>query len=80
MDEENKQPAGDLSKMFNSALSGVTGMVSDVKAQFNEKIESYLAKMDLVKREEFELLKAMLTEIRLEQEALKKKLKTLEKK
>jgi len=75
-----KQPSSDLSKMFGSAISSATGMVGDVKAQFNDKMESYLAKLDLVKREEFDLVKAMLTETRLEQEKLKKKIAALEKK
>jgi len=79
MSDENKQPISDISKMLNTAVSGITGMVSDVKSQLNEKIESYLAKMDLVKREEFELLKTMLAESRLEQKSLKKRLDALEK-
>ncbi len=79
MTEDNKQPVSDISKMLNTAMSGITGMVSDVKSQLSEKIESYLAKMDLVKREEFELIKTMLTESRLEQNALKHKLDSLEK-
>ena len=36
--------------------------------------------MDLVKREEFEVVQAMLNESRLEQEVMKKKLDALEKK
>ncbi len=79
MTEENKQPASDLGKIFGSAVSGVAGMMNDLKAQMHEKIESYLAKMDLVKREEFDVLKAMLAQSRLEQEELKKRLVALEK-
>ncbi len=78
MTEENKQPATDLGKIFGSAVSGVAGMMNDLKAQIHEKIESYLAKMDLVKREEFEVLKAMLTQARFEQEELKQRLTALE--
>ena len=80
MHHENKQPAGDLSKILGSAISGVAGMMGDVKTQINERIESYLAKMDLVKREEFELIKAMISESRLEQDKLTKKIAALEKK
>ena len=78
MTEGKKQPASDLTKMLNTAVSGITGMVGDVKSQFNGKIESYLAKLDLVKREEFEVLKTMLVEIRKEQASLNKKLESLE--
>ncbi|MEK6734919.1 MAG: accessory factor UbiK family protein [Pseudomonadota bacterium] len=69
-----KQPETDVGKMFNTAITGITGMVGDFKSQFNSKIESYLAKLDLVKREEFEVVKSMLVEIRKEQKELKKKL------
>ncbi len=78
MTEKKKQPVSDLSKILNTAVSGITGMVIDVKSQFNGKIENYLAKMDLVKREEFEVLKAMLAESRKEQKALSKRLDALE--
>ena len=71
MTEENKQPATDLGKIFGSAVSGVAGMMNDLKAQIHEKIESYLAKMDLVKREEFEVLNSILKE---KNESLQKQL------
>ena len=70
----------DFTKIVGSAFSSVAGVVKDVKDEFNEKIVSYLEKMDLVKREEFEVMQAMLNESRLEQEMIKKKLEALEKK
>lgn len=79
MMNDNKQPESDVGKMLNTALSGITGMMQDVKAQINSKIESYVGKMDLVKREEFNVLKEMLTEIRKEQKSLKKELDSLKK-
>ena len=69
----------DFTKIMNSTFSAVTGMVGDVKAEFDEKIINYLAKMDLVKREELEVVQAMLKESRLEQENLKKRILKLEK-
>jgi BMFP domain-containing protein YqiC len=80
MDNENKQPAGDLSRILNSAVSGITGMVSDVKVQLTDKIDAYLSKLDLVKREEFELVKAMLEKSRAQQEMLNNRLLALENK
>ena len=77
--ENKKQPESDISKMLNTAVTGITGMVGDMKGQLNSKIETYLAKMDLVKREEFEVLKEMLVEARKEQVALNKRLDALEK-
>ena len=74
----NNNSSGDLSKILGSAITSVSGVIGDVKNQINEKIENYLTKMDLVKREEFDLLKSMLAEIRIEQEIIKKKLQDLE--
>lgn len=80
MSEEKKQPNNDFSKILNTAFSGVTGMVGDVKNQMNMKIESYLSNLDLVKREEFEVLKEMLIQSRKEQQHLSERLEALEKK
>ena len=76
---EKLSNSSDFSKIVNSTFSAVTGMVSDAKAEFDERIMNYLAKMDLVKREEFEVVQAMLKEARLEQENLKKRILELEK-
>ena len=80
MTEENKQPESDVGKMLNTAVSGITGMVSDMKNQLNEKIETYLSKMDLVKREEIILVKEMLAKVIKEQDSINKKLAKLENK
>lgn len=69
----------DFTKVMNSTFSAVTGMVSDAKAGLDDNIMNYLAKMDLVKREEFEIVQAMLKESRIEQEKLKKRIAELEK-
>lgn len=80
MTEKNKQPSGDIGKIFGTAVSGVAEMVGDVKSQVNERIENYLASMDLVKKEEFEVLKEMVSESRIQQEEIIKRLDALEKK
>lgn len=69
----------DFTKIMQSTFSAVTGMVGDVKAEFDERILNYLSKMDLVKREEFQVLQEMLKESRAEQEKLKEKIIKLEK-
>ena len=79
MPNNNKQPQGEVSKVLNSAFSGITGMFNDAKNQINVKIENYLSKIDLVKREEFEVLKEMLAECRKEQKKLNDKITKLEK-
>lgn len=70
--------ASDFTKLMNSTLSTITGMVGDVKAELDERIVSYLAKLNLVKREEHEVLQAMLKESRTEQENLKNRVLALE--
>ncbi len=79
MINDNKQPESDVGKMLNTALSGITGMMGDVKSQINSKIESYISKMDLVKREEFNVVKEMLAAISKEQQLLKKELDSIKK-
>jgi BMFP domain-containing protein YqiC len=68
-----------FAKVMNSTFLTVTGMVGDAKAELDNHIMNYLAKMDLVKREEFEVVQSMLKESRLEQEELKKRIIELEK-
>jgi BMFP domain-containing protein YqiC len=61
---------------FNSA--------ADIKQQFDnnvhEKVEELLQKHELVTREEFEVVRQMAENARLEQEKLIKKIESLEKK
>ncbi len=78
MSQYKKQPESDISKMLNTAVGGITGMVGDLRNQINSKIETYLTKMDLVKREEFEVVKEMLLESRREQQKLVEKIQKLE--
>lgn len=71
--------SSDFSKVVNSAFSVIGGAVSDAKAELDDRIMNYLAKMDLVKREEFEVVQEMLKKSCLEQERLKKRIAELEK-
>lgn len=71
--------SSDFTKIMNSVFSAVTGMVSDAKTELDERIINYLSKMNLVKKEEFEILQEMFKESRLEQEKLKEKIIKLEK-
>lgn len=63
--------SSDLTRIFSGALSAITGVAKDVKDEVNCQIVKYLEKMDLVRREEFEVLQNMITEMRLEQEKMK---------
>ena len=68
----------DLAKVAAGALGGVAGVRQEVEAKLRHQFERILANMDLVSREEFEVVKAMAAKARMEQEALAARLATLE--
>lgn len=68
----------DLAKVAAGAVSGVTGLKHEVEARLKEQLERILGRMDLVSREEFEVVKAMAAKARNEQEALAVRLADLE--
>ena len=69
----------DLAKMASGAMSGLSGLRHEIEMRGREQIERILARMDLVKRDEFEAVKAMAAKAREEQEKLAEKLAELEK-
>jgi len=69
----------DLAKMASGAVSGLSGLRHEIEMRAREQIERILARMDLVKRDEFEAVKAMAAKAREEQEKLAEKLAELEK-
>jgi len=69
----------DLAKVANGAMSTVVGIKGEVEAMVRQQMERFLADMDLVTRDEFEVVKAMAANARAEQEKLEKKVAALEK-
>lgn len=74
------------SKLFDDIArmaSGAAGMVMDgareAEAMLLAQVEKILARMNLVRREEFEVVREMAANARLEQEKLAARLETLEK-
>lgn len=70
----------DLAKLGQSAAGAVHGIKGEVEGAFRQKLESVLSHMDLVSREEFDVVREMAALARTENEALDKKLTLLEKK
>ncbi|HEY2890284.1 MAG TPA: accessory factor UbiK family protein [Dongiaceae bacterium] len=68
----------DLAKVASGALSGISGMKQEVEGRLRQQFERILAGMDLVKREEFDAVKAMAAKARSEQEDLAARLAELE--
>jgi BMFP domain-containing protein YqiC len=68
----------DMAKVAAGALSGISGMKQEVEGRLRQQFERILAGMDLVKREEFDMVKAMAAKARSEQEDLAARLERLE--
>jgi BMFP domain-containing protein YqiC len=68
----------DLARMANGALGGLASLGSEVENRVKDQVERMLARMDVVRREEFEAVRAMAAKARSEQEALEVRLERLE--
>jgi BMFP domain-containing protein YqiC len=68
----------DLAKVAAGALGGVTGVRQEIEARLRQQFERVLANMEVVSRDEFEVVRAMAAKARDEQEALAARLAALE--
>lgn len=68
----------DIAKVANTAISSLTGLKGEIEIVVRHKIERYLTEIDLVKREEFDITKKMLSKVRSEQDALIIRIEKLE--
>ncbi len=77
MDKENRF-FDDLARLASGAFGAVSGMKGEIEARLKDQLERILAGMDLVRREEFEAVKAMAAKARSDQEDLERRLARLE--
>jgi hypothetical protein len=68
----------DLAKMAQGLVGGLSGLKHEIDTRVREQFERILGRMDLVTREEFEVVKAMAAKARAEQEAMAARLAALE--
>jgi BMFP domain-containing protein YqiC len=68
----------DLAKMAQGLVGGLSGLKHEIDTRVREQFERILGRMDLVTREEFEVVKAMAAKARAEQETMAARLATLE--
>ncbi|MGH6916118.1 MAG: accessory factor UbiK family protein [Geminicoccaceae bacterium] len=68
----------DLARMAQGLVGGLGGLKHEVDTRVREQFERILGRMDLVSREEFEVVKAMAAKARDEQETLAARLAALE--
>ncbi len=68
----------DLARVATGALGTLTGMRGEVETRLREQFERILGRMNLVRREEFDAVRAMAAKARAAQEALEKRVAALE--
>lgn len=67
-----------LAKMMTDAAGAAEGVKREVETMAKAQAERFMNSMDVVKRDEFEVVKAMAQKAREENEALKARLSDLE--
>ncbi len=75
--QSKAKPFDDLANLLTNAMGAAKGMGDEVKAAGRARVDAIIADMDLVGRDEFEIVKAMAAAARDENEALRKELKSL---
>jgi BMFP domain-containing protein YqiC len=68
----------DLAKVASGAASTVVGVKQELDALVRQRVERLVSDFDLVRRDEFEAVKAMAANARAEQERLERRLSELE--
>lgn len=77
--QSKSRPLDDLTNLVTNAAGALKGVGDEVKAMGRSQAERLISEMDLVGRDEFEVLKEMLLASRAEVDALTQRLKALEK-
>ena len=70
----------DISELMTNAAGVAQGVKDEAETAVRQRVERWLADMDLVTREEFEAVREMAVKAREENEALAARLEALEKK
>jgi len=70
----------DLSKIAVDAMSTFSGVKKEVETIVKLRVNKVINRMELVKRDEFEVLKKMVQKLTIENKNLKKKKKSIKKK
>jgi len=68
----------DLAKVANGALGSLASFGTEVENRVRDQVDKMLSRMDIVRREEFDAVKAMATKAREENETLAARLAKLE--
>ncbi|MFH1806922.1 MAG: accessory factor UbiK family protein [Pseudomonadota bacterium] len=74
----NNRLLDDLTRVTNSALGTMTGVKGEVDALIRQQFEKILATMDMVTREEFDVVREIAARASLRADALEKQVAKLE--
>lgn len=68
----------DLSKLANGALGTLSGLTKEIEQLVKSRMERFVGDIDMVRRDEFDAVKAMADKARAENEALSARIASLE--
>src|SRR5579862_2600723 len=68
----------EMTRLMNDATSVAQGVKREAEGVFRTQMERIVADLDLVKREDFDVVREMAAQARAENEALKKRIEALE--
>lgn len=78
MTQSSNRILDDFAKLMTDAAGVAQGMQREAKTAFRAQAERFIGDMDLVKREEFDVLRKMVIRLREENAELKTRLEALE--
>ena len=70
----------DLAKMAGGALSALSSLKDEMEAMVRDRVERFMAQSNFVSREEFDAVRAMAAQARIDQELLAARVAALEQK
>lgn len=68
----------DLARVASGAMGALSGLRAEMEAMMRQQLERFTSGLDMVPREEFEVVRAMAIKARQEQDALEERVKALE--
>jgi BMFP domain-containing protein YqiC len=78
MTQTSNRPLDEMARLMTDAASVAQGVRREAETAFRSQMERFIAGMDLVKREDFEVVREMAAKARAENEALSARVAELE--
>ena len=78
MTQSSNRLFDEMARLMGDAASVAQGVKREAETAFRSQMERFVGDMDLVRREEFDVVREMVSQARAENEALKKRIAELE--